>query len=432
MQTGSGIYSSNCIKEEVMEYMQMTIDQWLQMKQRLTEELLGIRQSYVRVGYFLRKIDECKGYLQDGYKSVAEFAKAEYGLEASTVSRFMQINREYSIDGYSEFILPEYMDFSRSQLEEMLKLPELDRQMIRPDTPRESIRELKRFNKEASAEPMDAEDEIRQLVEKFYRDNPDTVTELFTSGAYETGEVKKMIDIINPSGNRTYRTGMYFMMMYKDGIKIKKFGAVTAPEEVGWGEFFALTQGIFAEDAAGEDTYRNHFGDVSKKSESVKEPKEKPQPVTAKEIEKKPAPKKSASKLEKQPDESIEVVPGVKAEIEDIEKAQEAARLDMKKAEIEAVPTYTHEDDEPVENHVDNLPEEEIAPAQKPLKEPGTEPILEDEETDKIEQWKTTARSAAEDVCQAMENSEWSTAVTSARQLLHFLELVEHAEGGQE
>jgi hypothetical protein len=109
-----------------MEYIQMTLDDWVQMKQKLRQELIGVKQSFVRIGYALRQIDDQRLYENDGYKSIAEFAKAEYGLEASTTSRFMSINREYSIDGYSEHLRPEYTDLGRSQLEEMLKLPDDD------------------------------------------------------------------------------------------------------------------------------------------------------------------------------------------------------------------------------------------------------------------------------------------------------------------
>ena len=63
-----------------MEYVQMTLDDWVQMKQKLKQELLGVKQSFVRIGYALRQIDDQKLYEQDGYKSIAEFAQAEYGL----------------------------------------------------------------------------------------------------------------------------------------------------------------------------------------------------------------------------------------------------------------------------------------------------------------------------------------------------------------
>ena len=134
-----------------MEYVQMTLNEWVEIKQKLRQELIGVKRSFVRIGYMLRRIDDQKGYEQDGYKSIAEFAQKELGLHPSTTTRFMEINREYSIDGYSERLREEYEDLSRSQLEEMLKLPEEDRAMIEPTASRESIRDLKRFNAAAPA-----------------------------------------------------------------------------------------------------------------------------------------------------------------------------------------------------------------------------------------------------------------------------------------
>lgn len=225
-----------------MGYVQMTINDWLEIKHKLKMELQGVKQSFVRIGYALRKIEEQRLYENDGYKSIAEFAKKEYGLEASTVSRFMSINREYSIDGYSEHLREEYLDMGRSQLEEMLKLPDKDREMIRPETSREDIRDLKRFNK---AEPAaGVADDIRELVEKFYEANPEIAKELAQSEAFRTGEADKMIEIVNPGGNKAFKRGLFFMMMYEDSIKIKKFG--TEPQTMSWSEFFAITEEVLA------------------------------------------------------------------------------------------------------------------------------------------------------------------------------------------
>lgn len=239
-----------------MEYVQMTLNDWMEVKQRLKMELQGVKQSFVRIGYVLRKIDDQKMYEQDGYKTIAEFAKVEYGLEASTVSRFMAINREYSVDGYSEHLREEYLEMGRSQLEEMLKLPNGDRQMIQPEASREDIRELKRFNKTEPAAGV--ADDIYELIEKFYEQYPDVLNELYSSEAYITGETEKMVEIVNPGRNRSFKKGLFFLMMYEENIKIKKFGA--QPQAMSWAEFFAITQEIFGEDAAGANTYRNHFG----------------------------------------------------------------------------------------------------------------------------------------------------------------------------
>ena len=234
-----------------MEYVQMTLTDWMEVKHRLKMELQGIKQSFVRIGYVLRKIEDQKLYEQDGYKSVAEFAKAEYGLEASTVSRFMSINREYSIDGYSEHLREEYLDMGRSQLEEMLKLPEADREMIQPETQRADIRALKAFNK---AEPVaGVADNIRELIEKFFEENRDILNELFEKDV----DVKAAVGIINPSGNKSYKKGMVFMMMYENRVVFKQFG--TNPQNMEWEEFLNITKNIFEDH--GKRTWEAHFGE---------------------------------------------------------------------------------------------------------------------------------------------------------------------------
>ena len=240
-----------------MEYVQMTLNDWVEMKRKLRQELLGVKQSFVRIGYALRKIEDQKLYENDGYKSIAEFAKEEYGLEPSTTSRFMSINREYSIDGYSEQLRPEYADLGRSQLEEMLKLPESDRQMIQPETSREDIRELKRFNKVEPAAGV--ADDLRQLVEKFYYDNPEILNEVFSEPA-DFGEqtVKRFAEIVNPGRNRSYKKGLYFLMMYENRVVIKKFG--TDPQDLTWWDFWKITRDIFGEAAAGPKTWQSYFG----------------------------------------------------------------------------------------------------------------------------------------------------------------------------
>lgn len=246
-----------------MEYVQMTLNDWVEMKRKLRQELQGVKQSFVRIGYALRKIDDQELYKQDGYKSIAEFAKEEYGLEPSTTSRFMSINREYSIDGYSEQLRPEFADLGRSQLEEMLKLPEVDRSMIQPETSREEIRELKRFNK---AEPeAGVADDMRQLVEKFYYDNPGILNEVFEEPEFTEETIKRFIEIVNPGGNRSYKKGLYFLMMYENRVAVKKFG--TNPQNLSWWKFWQITRDIFGETAAGPKTWQNYFGDEEKEEQ---------------------------------------------------------------------------------------------------------------------------------------------------------------------
>lgn len=212
-----------------MEYIQMTLDDWMDMKRKLEQDLSGVTASFIRIGYTLRRIEEERLYERDGYSSVAEFANKEYGLSASTVSRFMAINRRYSVGGYSEKLAPEYTGLGSSKLSEMLALPDADLAMVTPETPREAIRELKDFNRQ--------EQEGSSDLDTF-------LLEFFSGcvGDWKSAEPTEpsLKEALNPSGNRVYRKGKYFMAFYDTDIKIKRFGA--APTSLSWGQLAAWVQ----------------------------------------------------------------------------------------------------------------------------------------------------------------------------------------------
>lgn len=223
------------------EYTQLTLDDWLAMKESLKRDLIGVQESFVRIGYTLRKIEEQKLYKNDGYETVTEFAKAEYGLSTSTISRFMSINRKFSIDGYSDRLRPEYAQMGSSKLSEMLSLPDADLEMVRQEMTKADIRELKHFNKE---EPVpEAADSLEKLVWKFFEANAAIAKELEQSEAYADGEAEKMVEIVNPAGVKTFRAGLYYMAMYENDIQIKQFGK--QPQKMSWAEFFTIAKKIF-------------------------------------------------------------------------------------------------------------------------------------------------------------------------------------------
>ena len=221
-----------------MEYHQITLNEWMDMKDQLRRELNNVRQSYVRVGYILRKMDESKAYEAGGYKSVAEFAEKEHGLKPSTTSRWMSINREYSLGGYSETLDPKYIDMNASQLTEMLSLPMEDRELITPDTSREDIRELKRFNKEESrTEAAAVSSPMQEAFIEFLQKNPQeaaAVRALLESGTTDAGHLS---EAVAPGGTKMFRSGTKFITFTHGApdIKVKVFGEGIS--SVSWSEF---------------------------------------------------------------------------------------------------------------------------------------------------------------------------------------------------
>lgn len=257
-----------------MEYTQITLTDWLELKNALKQDILsakdkinGLKKDFVRIGYRLRQIEDGKLYENDGYMSIAEFAKAECGLSGSDITRFMQINERYSVNGYSEELRPEFLEYGQSKLAAMLALPDGDLQMIEPEASRESIRELGRFNK---TEPVQGvADDIRKLIEKFFEKHPDMLNEVFSEPADGQCDIKKLAEVVNPGGNKSFHSGMYFMMMYEDKVVIKKFGET--PQDMTWEEFFGITQSVFAEAAAGPKTWQRYFEGENEEKQMAEE-----------------------------------------------------------------------------------------------------------------------------------------------------------------
>lgn len=262
---------------------------------------------------------------------MAEFAKAEYGLEATTVSRFMAINREFSIDGYSERIREEYLDLSRSQLEEMLKLPEPDREMITPQTPREDIRELKRFNREA---PEGSED-LQGLIEGFFRNHPEELNQIFQELATGREGAGWVAEIVSPSGSRAYRAGIYFMMLQENKVSIKRFGS--QPSTMTYEEFLERTREIFEADA-GPDTWQNHFGDPESEVESGSEepakiiPMNQPKPAETQNAKPIAPAQKSEEKAEQKPEKAEQKPKKAEQEPEKTEQREPERQQDTTEA----------------------------------------------------------------------------------------------------
>ena len=250
-----------------MEYMQLSMDDYIRSKNEIKQELGGIVKSFVRIGWQLTRINKSEAYKHDGYSTIAEFAKAEYGMNPSGVSRFMNVYERYSLPGDTPELQEQYKDFKFAQLTEMLQLPEEDRQIFRAEDKREDIRELKDFNKENENNPMNlldwksaqsTEDKLKATIQEFFHEKQGVLNTLYSSEAYQAGNIKEMSQIINPGDSMSYRKGTVFLMFHQEDITVKIFNGEM--KNITWEQFFTYTQEIFAEAAAGNRTYENYFG----------------------------------------------------------------------------------------------------------------------------------------------------------------------------
>ena len=267
-----------------MEYMQLSMDDYIQSKNEIKQELGGIVKSFVRIGWQLTRIDKSGAYKHDGYNNISEFARTEYGMNPSGVSRFMKVYEKYSVPGDTPELQEQYREFKFNNLVEMLQLPEEDQQIFHPEDKREDIRELKDFNKENESNPMNlldwksaqsTEDKLHATIQEFFRKKTGILNTLYSSEAYQSGNIKEMAQIINPGDSMSYRKGTVFLMFHQEDITVKIFNGEM--RNISWDQFFTYTQEIFAEAAAGAKTYENYFGIPEETHDPT--PKEIPKPV---------------------------------------------------------------------------------------------------------------------------------------------------------
>lgn len=217
------------------EYHQITISEYMEMKDEIRRELSNQAESFIRTGYYLRQIEDSEAFRQEGYASVYEFAEREFNLSKSTVSRLKAINKEFSEDGYSKLVDPRYRGIGKSILAEMLALPDPDRELVTPETAREDVRELRRFNRDA--EEAQAEPETGAAKAFWTMLDKDTEIAKRVREAIAAGQTdaEHLAAAVAPSGSKMFRAGAQFLAFKTSGITVKTFGG--GQESVDWSEF---------------------------------------------------------------------------------------------------------------------------------------------------------------------------------------------------
>ena len=145
---------------------QITLDVWNHWNMEIKEKLAETAENFVYIGYRLRQIRDSGMY--GGFDNVYAFARNEFGLGRSTVSRFIAINEKFSEGGNSLKIKSEYRGLSQSKLTEMLTLTDEECELITEQTTVSEIRELKQIDKmepEPVAEPEQVREEPQEAVE---------------------------------------------------------------------------------------------------------------------------------------------------------------------------------------------------------------------------------------------------------------------------
>lgn len=138
-------------------------------KQELDAVLTRTAEDFVQIGYLLKVARDTNVLEESGYATVTDFAKAEYGIDKTQVSRFISINDRFSEDGYSDHLLPSYKGFGYAKLTLMLQIPDEINEALPPTLSKAEIQDIK--------DEVDAEDKVTDIEVEIERVEAAAVTD---------------------------------------------------------------------------------------------------------------------------------------------------------------------------------------------------------------------------------------------------------------
>lgn len=150
-------------------------------KNAFDAEVRRTEQAFVRIGYMLRVAMDTEILKGSGYTNMEEFAWAEYRIDKSQASRFIRINRRFSVDGYSDRLIDKYEGYGVAKLGEMLTLSDEVIEALPRRLTREKIQEVKKeIQEEEKISDLEIlmEDKaegsiLAQWMDVYYRDHPE-------------------------------------------------------------------------------------------------------------------------------------------------------------------------------------------------------------------------------------------------------------------
>lgn len=306
--------------------------------------LNDIAESFISVGFYLKKTEQDELYKQAGYRNIWEYAKDTFGIGRSTASRFMDINTKYSIGGFSPQIDDKWRGYGSSKLTEMLGLPEEIQEAIPTEATVKDIREAKGIIRETEAhydeqmelcdiaqeEPQET-DWMVELAREYFKDGKEAFQKLLDWERKDpdgSDIARELLVILNPTKFKMIRLEYANVMMTEHTIRVMPYRNHGENQEYDYMDFAKGFEKLFlpeySEDlqmAAGDLYKRVYDEPLYPEAEKIpeKKPKKKaPAPVKTEAPEKsepkkeppKEPPKEPAQEVKKEPEEPEEQIPG--------------------------------------------------------------------------------------------------------------------------
>lgn len=192
--------------EDITEYKG-----YAEFKADLDADFKEVTERFVRIGYKLKVARDTDILKESGYKTVAQFAEAEYKLTKDIVSRWIAINDKYAKNGYSPELDDKYKQYGVAKLAIMVTLPDGIADELTPNLTKKQFQEVKKeFSEEnkitdlevmmenKEAENVECITIFEKTIYEWLKNNKGIYEDLIQ--AAETGRTENVIDVLAPTG----------------------------------------------------------------------------------------------------------------------------------------------------------------------------------------------------------------------------------------
>lgn len=330
-----------------MENVMERYKTYQEYKEELDSELSKTAEGFVRIGYLLRLAEDTDILKESGYSSVLEFAQAEYNIDKTQVSRFININKKFSEGGYSDRLQEKYRGFGYSKLTLMMQLPDTVNEELTPDYSKSEIQQIKnQIDEENKTTDLEilmegqdpameaAEDDLSRAVRQLAGDIQDgeeiprLYKEIWTAGRQFLA-VEDLQEIMAPAGQRMYTMRIQGMGGRNLSLKDHNNGDSVAlinmrtgeKQEYTWERLLEVWRHLISGGATYQESWQQFYGKPWPEEKKIA-------PVQPKE-EKKPAPRKETKVSQPKKPESVKMPEKPKEPVE--EPRQQAPAIPQSK-----------------------------------------------------------------------------------------------------
>lgn len=334
--------------EQVIEYRS-----YQEYKQELDTELKKTAEGFVRIGYLLKVARDTSILAESGYDNVVDFARAEYGIDKTQVSRFIHINDKFSQGGYAPELKEEYQGFGYAKLSIMLSLPDSVNEELTPDFSKSEVQQVKdeidEEKKTTDIEVMlEEKDSVQQsfntnlekAVYQLGKDAPEVYKRLWESAVKNGESGKRFIENLIPDEKAMYIVRipgagrcMLSMKAEEDAVKLINIRDSSANETYTKQELEDALKKMMPDTDTWGKAWESLYGEKlpAEKNAAVApvQPKAAPRKESKVIVPKKPEPEKSVQNIPESVSKTQESVPESKETVSETAQKKEMTLNDV-------------------------------------------------------------------------------------------------------